>query len=140
MISVNLLTKGLDFLNGALSSILQKQSKTCDVCKIYNIEYTYELGIYLIIDLYFAITKQKKATQDPDLFVVLNDIPNIFSVHDKLYYLLRSLINFIPPISKNLKPVEHYVAICLRKTTMSREKYDDGCSSLRIVRPLKIIK
>jgi hypothetical protein len=38
-ISVNLLIEGLDFLNGALSSILQKQLKTCDICKIYNIEY-----------------------------------------------------------------------------------------------------
>jgi hypothetical protein len=61
-ISVNLLTKSLDFLNVALSSILQKQSKTCEVYKIYNIEYTYKLGIHLFIEPYFAITKQQKAT------------------------------------------------------------------------------
>jgi hypothetical protein len=85
--------------------------------KIYNIEYIYELGIHIFIEPYFPITEQQKTTQDLDLSVVLNDIPKILNVQDNLYYL-RGLINFIPPISKNLKAVGHYVAICWKETTM----------------------
>ena len=111
--------------------------KNCLECKLGNIEYIYEFGNHIFIEPYGPITKIQTQNKSFDLSVVLNNIPKRLTVHEQLYNL-RGIINFIPPVSRNLNEVRHYVTFCWRESTNKWEKYDDLYSLVRNIRPYSI--
>jgi len=113
--------------------------KKCKNCKIGNIELVKEYGKQIFIEPYIPLTAKQNANKNLDISVILHEIPKTVTLQHKLYNL-RGIINFIPPTSKKLQAVGHYVAYCWRHATNRWEKYDDLSTSPRIVRPTSIAR
>jgi len=133
-ISVKLPTDNLDFLNDALSSMFLQYSKSCQNCKIGIIEQVNDYGKQIFIEPYVPLPAGQNTNKNLDISIMLHKIPKTIMVQQKLYNL-RGMINFIPPASKKLQAVSHYITYCRRDATNKWEKYDDLTTSPRIVRP-----
>lgn len=134
-ISVKLPTENLDFLNDALTSMFLDDPKSCQHCQIGNIELVKEYGKQIFIEPYVPLTPRQNTDKDLDICVVLSEIPKTLTVQQQLYNL-RGIINFIPPTSKKLQAMGHYITYCWRHATNRWEKYDDLSTTARVVRPL----
>lgn len=136
-ISVKLPTENLDFLNDALSSMFLQDPEICQNCKISIIELVNEYGKQIFIEPYVPLTTGQNTNKDLDISIMLHEIPKSITIQQQLYNL-RGMINFIPPASKKLHAVGHYVTYCWRDATNKWEKYDDLSTSPRIVRQTSI--
>lgn len=133
-ISVKLPTENLDFLNDALSSMFLQSPKTCQSCKIGNIQLIKEYGKQIFIEPFIPHTAGQNTNKTFDISVMLHEIPKTITVQQNLYNL-RGIIYFIPPASKKLQAVGHFITYCWRDATNKWEKYDDLSTSPRIVGP-----
>jgi len=110
-ISVKLPTENLDFLNDALSSVFLQDPETCQNCKIGVIELVNEYGKQIFIEPYVSFAAGQNTSKDLDISIMLHQVPKKITVHQQLYNL-RGMINFIPPASKKLHAVGHYITYC----------------------------
>lgn len=135
-ITVNLPTDDFDFLNDALLSYFKENTKECFKCNNGNTEQSYDFGSQLFIEPTYYIQAEKITI---DISSVLFKIPKTLKIREKVYHV-RGVIDFIPPVSKNIQAIGHYIAYCWKGTTNKWEKYDDLSSSVRVIRSNSVAK
>lgn len=70
----------MDFLNVELSLVFLQSPKTCENCKIGNVELVYEYGKQIFIEPYVPLKLEKKNQLELGYSIILHYIPMIIIV------------------------------------------------------------
>lgn len=137
IITANLPTETLEFLLDSIDAIISNPSSTinniCRYCSKGQLMRNFELGENIFIEPVKNTGNIKPDDTNFNLSVVLNDIPKRINIQSKTFNI-KGIIEFIPPATKNINSIGHYIAYTYRHHTDNWEKHDDLGNSIRSVR------
>jgi len=125
----------LEFLGDSIDAIFSNRLSTniCRSCSKGKLVKNYELGEHIFIEPVINIDNIKPEDTNVDLSVVLNNIPKRINIQSKTFNI-KGIIEFIPPVTKNINSILHFIAYTYRQHTDNWEKNDDLGNSIRSVR------
>lgn len=115
---VNLPKEDLQSLQQAISNYFE-DSVRCGSCGNTPINRNFTIGSHLFIE-----TVTNSIPYESEFSIPLSNVPENLTILGKIFKL-RGIVSFIPPITKKVSAIGHYVAYCWRSHLNSWEKYDD---------------
>jgi hypothetical protein len=131
---VNLPMESLDFIMACVEDQFSNQnnSKTCNSCTEGQLSINYQIQNHIFIEP-VIIQKNKKKNEYLDLSTTLNNIPKMLRIIDK-QFTIRGVVEFIPPVIKNMQSIGHFISYSYREHTDKWERNDDLSNVIKSVR------